>query len=204
MLYQGAIPSLGARRRLPSLCRVGTAMALLLLTARPSALAQAGSAAAPDAVRVTTIYVVRHSEKMTPPDPNALQPPTLALSEAGRARSARLATMLKTVELAAAYATNTTRAQDTARPAAEQAGIPVSAYEANTPKPFVEQVMKEHAGKSVLVIGHTNTIGPTLNAFGAPGKMVIADNDYSNIFVLSVVECGGQRSAHLQRLRFPE
>ncbi len=191
-----------ASRVVAGVMAAACAIGLLAASAPEPALAQGGDSNAE--VRVTTVYIVRHSEKAPMDDPNAQQPPTLPLSEAGKARSQRLARMLNSAELAAVYATKTTRAHDTAKPAADQAGVAVSEYDGNTPELLAAEVMDKHAGRAVLVVGHTNTIGKALKAFGSPVKAVIPDDDYGNIYVLSVVECGGRRSAHVQRMHFPD
>jgi broad specificity phosphatase PhoE len=151
------------------------ATALLLVTA---------AAAAQKAV-----FVVRHGEKVSSDDQR--------LSEAGKARGQRLAKMLADAGIAAVYSTDTERTLGTARPLAEARRLRVSVYD--EPAALAEKVRNEHAGESVLVVGHSNTVPEILKAFGCAEPVTIAAGEYDNLFLI-VRDASG--SPALLRLRY--
>lgn len=131
------------------------ALSLVFIAACAS---QGGSGERPAATGGTHFVLVRHAEKANddPKDPS--------LSEAGMARAARLADALADTPLAAAYATAYRRTRSTAAPAAARQGIAVTTYDASRPAAeFAAALRQAHAGRTVLVVGHSNTV-PALAA----------------------------------------
>jgi broad specificity phosphatase PhoE len=129
------------------------------------------------------VLVVRHAEKISDTDER--------LTEAGRARAAHLAKMLKDAGVTAIYATDTERSRDTAKPLADALGLKVTIYDTGAgmrgpvdARPFVATLRNEHAKDVVLVVGHTNTIPDLLKALGCPGDLKIASDEYDNLFVV--------------------
>ncbi len=113
----------------------------------------------------TTIFLVRHAEKAGEPtdrDPE--------LSEAGRERAAALARVLGDANIAAIYSTPFIRTEKTAAPLAEKLSLEVTI----TPitRTFVADLVatlqSQHAGETVLVVGHSNTVPQTITALGVP------------------------------------
>jgi broad specificity phosphatase PhoE len=146
----------------------------------------------------SAVIVVRHAEKISETDQR--------LSEAGRARAARLAALLKDTGIVAIFSTDTERAKGTAQPLADATKLPLRIYDlpasgANKPiaaQPFIARLRTEHAHDVVLVVGHSNTVPAILQALGAPGLLKLAADEYDNLFV--VVPTG--RRATLVRLRY--
>jgi broad specificity phosphatase PhoE len=161
---------------------------LALLTPPPAALAQ------------RAVFVVRHAEKAS--DANEASVP---LSEAGSARAKRLGELLKDAGIAAIYSTDTVRTRKTAEPLANLIKTPVEIYEATapdgkvSPQGLVERLRREHARDAVLVVGHSNTIGPLLSALGCPEKVEIAADEYDSLFIAVPREA---QAPVLLRLRF--
>ena len=139
-----------------SLCRILPLLLLVLLAA--------------PAVALDNIYLVRHAEKVDfwPDEIDSFRP----LSAAGVARAEALAKRLEGAEIAAIYASRTTRALATAMPLAQAAHIPVVADEASA-KPgemsgFLARLREKHpADRAVLIVGHSNTIPELLVHLGA-------------------------------------
>jgi broad specificity phosphatase PhoE len=131
------------------------------------------------------VVLVRHAEKAT--DANE---PSVPLSEAGTARAARLAELLKSAGVTAVYATDTVRARKTAEPLAKAAGVDVRIYEprdaAGKPAPqlLVERLRKEEPRGVVLVVGHSNTVPEVLAAFGYAAKVEIPSTQFDDLFVV--------------------
>jgi broad specificity phosphatase PhoE len=167
------------------------AAALALFTA--AALALPSTARAQKA-----IFVVRHAEKVSETDER--------LTEAGRARAARLSQMLKDSGVTAVYATDTERARDTVKPLADARGLKITVYDTGASmsgkvdaRQFVAELRKAHGQDVVLIAGHSNTIPDLLKALGCPEKVSIASDEYDNLFVV-VPKAGGE--ATLLRLRY--
>jgi len=128
---------------------------------------------------VTTVFLVRHAEKHTQPmgDP--------ALTTAGQERAITLSRILKEAKISAIYSTRFVRTRQTALPLADVFDLPIIQYEAKDFEGLVDQIVSEHAGEVILVVGHSNTVPQIIEAFGADPVMPIADNDYDNLFALT-------------------
>jgi|SRR5690606_26091373 len=148
----------------------------------------------------TTIIFVRHAEKAaTPPDdPN--------LSEEGRRRVAELTRQLVDADVVAGvdaiYSTPYKRTMETARPLAEALDLPVHRYDPNDNDAVLETILKEHKGKIILVVGHSDTIPGLIADLGASKKVPpIDDLEYDNIYVISIPWFGKTKTI---RLRYGE
>ena len=123
---------------------------------------------------------MRHAEKAPEPagDP--------VLSPAGEARAGHLAEMLGKEELAAVYASETTRARETARPTAEDQGLEITSYPPLELESLIRRVFAEHRGETVLVVGHSNTVPDLVRLLGGedPGEM--PETEYDSLFVVTV------------------
>ncbi|WP_084708522.1 histidine phosphatase family protein [Hymenobacter norwichensis] len=123
----------------------------------------------------TTIYVVRHAEKdLTPNLPDPL------LTPAGQQRALALRdTLLRHRPLSAIFSTATTRTRATAEPLAQALGLTIQDYDAKQLPTLVARIRRDYAGQKVLVVGHSNTILETVQAFGAARPVPsIGDNEY--------------------------
>jgi len=59
-------------------------------------------------------------------------------------------------------------------------------------KAVADQVMK-HAGGTVLVVGHSNTIPAIVGALGAPQPRDLCDSEYDQVFVVILGDAGPPR-----------
>jgi len=57
-------------------------------------------------------------------------------------------------------------------------------------------IRTRHAGKTVLVVGHSNTVPKIIAALGGPALADICDAAYSNIFTLVIPASGTPRLEH--------
>ena len=129
----------------------------------------------------TTVYLVRHAEKDTS-NPNDQDPD---LTEAGRKRAQALKAYLQEVKVDGFFSTPYKRNQKTLVPLAQ--GRPIQFYESHDYTLLRNKILSEYKGKTVVVVGHSNTILPIIEAFGAKKPIAeITDNDYDNIFRLVV------------------
>ena len=130
-----------------------------------------------------TIFVVRHAERA---DTSTGAPPTMAtdpdLSEAGRARAASLAAMLKDAGVSAIFVTEFKRTQQTAAPLAKALGITPTVVPAKDTAGLAARLKK--ATGNVLVVGHSNTVPEVINAVGVAKPVSVADTEFDNLFIV--------------------
>jgi 2,3-bisphosphoglycerate-dependent phosphoglycerate mutase len=148
----------------------------------------------------TTVIFVRHAEKAQEPagDPG--------LSPAGRQRVAELTRQLKDADVIAGidavYSTPYRRTEETARPIAEALDLPVHSYDAADTEAIMEHIVREHKGKIILVVGHSNTLPALMGNMGASKRVPpIAENEYDNIYIVSIPWFGKTKTI---RLRYGE
>lgn len=157
------------------------------LLAATAAIAATGGAqpmsARPSDVRAPTIVViVRHAEKAAAPADN---PP---LTDAGTARAQALARALEGANVGAVISTQLERTQATARPTAAARRLPIETVAtggtAATHAANVAAAVRRHEGKTVLVVGHSNTVMRIIEALGGPKLPDLCDSEYSWLFTV--------------------
>jgi phosphohistidine phosphatase SixA len=167
---------------------------------RIQALALAALLAVPagaSAQRATTVILVRHAEKVTtdPRDPNP------GLSPQGEQRARNLARTLRRKHVSAIVTTQLARTKLTAQPLADlrhvapeevQVGRDAQAHAAAV----AELIRTRHAGQTVLVVGHSNTVPKIIAALGGPVLGDLCETAYDNLFTLVIPARGAPRLAH--------
>jgi broad specificity phosphatase PhoE len=148
----------------------------------------------------TTIIFVRHAEKAVEPadDPG--------LSEAGQRRVAELTRQLVDADVVAGidavYSTPFRRTQETARPIADALDLPVNTYDPSDTEEVLENILRNHKGEIILVVGHSNTVPVLIANLGASKKVpAIHESEYDNIYIISIPWFGKTKTI---RLRFGE
>lgn len=163
-----------------------------LLLATLVALANSAAAQAPAVAKskakvkpvVTTVYIVRHAEKDSTSDH---ADPTL--SPLGQTRALALRQTLLRHHPAALFTTDTKRTRATLAPLAEALKLEPQTYDPKRGRDLVDRVLKEYAGKSVVIVGHSNTVLSLIDDFGAtPPVEEIGEHDYEYLFTVRVVE----------------
>jgi len=163
-----------------------------------AALAICLAGAAPTAH--AAVFIVRHAEKQS--DSNERDVP---LSEAGKARAKRLEEILRDAKIAAIYSTDFVRTLATAEPLAQAAGQKVILYATGADgkidlAPLVEKIRADHGRDNVLVVGHSNTVGPLIQALGCRDDVSVAGGEYDGLWIV-VPASGHGGSPTLLRLR---
>src|SRR4051812_32901322 len=116
------------------------------------------------AAQTTTVILVRHGEKAAAP---AADPP---LTPEGEARARDLWAAVKDAGVSAIISTQFLRTKGTVQPTAAALGLTpeiIPAAGATHPQ-AVADAIKKHAGHTVLVVGHSNTVPAIIAALGAP------------------------------------
>lgn len=134
------------------------------------------------------VVLVRHAEKA---DDGTRDP---ALTEAGRRRAEGLAADLEAV--AAVFATEYRRTQETAAPTAEAFGLDVTVVPVGTEglEAFVDRLAGRvraaleaaPPGSTVLVVGHSNTTPAVAEALGAGPVPPISEDEYDRVITVEV------------------
>jgi broad specificity phosphatase PhoE len=130
-----------------------------------------------------TVILVRHAEKtsQTERDP--------VLSAEGTQRARDLAAALSDAGIGSVITTQYQRTRLTAAgvldatkltPIVVQAGGQAHAAD------VAAAVKSRPAGEIVLVVGHSNTVGPIITALGGPKMGEICDSQYSNLYILQM------------------
>ena len=164
---------------------IGLAALMLLRGAH----AEGASASQP-----TVVIVVRHAEKSS----EGSRDP--ALSAMGQERARRLGSMLRDVGITAVYVSDTRRAKETAEPITASLGLVAETYPGREVAALIEQVLKSTAGRTVLVVGHSNTV-PEMISLLTRGResVVLRDDEYDAMFIVTI---GHHEAPALLRLRY--
>ena len=136
------------------------------------------------------VVIVRHAEKLTGGgnDPD--------LSPSGRERAETLARILKDARITAIFTSEFKRTQETAAPTARELLVTPTIAPAKDTASLVAKLRT--ANGTVLVVGHADTIPNLLKSLGIDAEINIPDNDYTELFVITL----GEKPQFL-RLHYP-
>jgi broad specificity phosphatase PhoE len=138
--------------------------------------------AAPTAAQ-QTIFLIRHAERAdTVKGAPATMAPDPDLSEAGRARAASLATVLKDANITAIYTTKYKRTQQTAAPLAKARGVSPTIVKGDDNDALIKDLRAQKG--NVLVVGHSNTVPGIIKSLGVSASIEIGDEEFDNLFVV--------------------
>jgi 2,3-bisphosphoglycerate-dependent phosphoglycerate mutase len=133
---------------------------------------------------VTTVILVRHAEKAAEP---ANDPP---LTEEGLQRAKELARVLGRTDVSVIFSTNLKRTRATAKAIASQLHLEPML---NTPGPtyardVARRILTHHKGKTILVVGHTNTTRDVIAALGVANPPTIPETEFDNLFIVTLAD----------------
>jgi broad specificity phosphatase PhoE len=159
------------------------AFLLALLLCGVTAVSAAGQTTAG---AVTTMIFVRHAEA------GAGDPKDPSLTPAGEARAQNLTKALAASGVSAVYTSHLNRTKQTGAGVAAAAGVSAIAVPVNgatlnaDAQALVARILRENAGKTVLVVGHSNTI--PVYAAAAAGTAVdpVADTEFDRMYIVTV------------------
>ncbi len=145
----------------------------------------------------TTVIFVRHAEKATIPADNP------GLNEAGKRRAAELARQLVDADVVAGidvvYSTSYRRTEETVQPVATALNLPITPYDASNTETIMDEIVREHKGKIILVVGHSDTVPVLIGNMGASKNVPeIGENEYDNIYIVSVPWFGKTKTIRLR------
>ncbi len=142
----------------------------------------------------TTFILVRHAEKA---HDGTGDPP---LNDDGKIRSAKLAELLGNQEITVLYSTPFKRTTATLQPIAERKNLEIINYDPYVEKEWLTILIEKHAGGTIVISGHSNTIPALTNALlGTEVLSQFDESDYSNLIIIVTDEVG---KGQLIRLKF--
>lgn len=163
-------------------------IALVAVTAFPAGVSTTGEPP-------TTLILIRHAEKLIVPPEN--KDPDL--SPEGQARAQELVRMFGDSGIAAVYATQYKRTQQTVKPLADKLALAVTRVDAKDTSELVKQIRSHNAGQVVLIAGHNNSVPEIIAAMGGPHLPVIPETEYDNLYILTIY---GDAPARLIKMKY--
>lgn len=160
--------------------------------AAPAFAASADPAVPSDTTALTTVLLVRHAEKNPHPSGG-----DAGLAVAGLVRSFELARVVADLGVRAVYVSQFGRARLTGEPAAAAIGDTVRVYDANRNDLLAQRIRAEHAGSTVLVVGHGDSVPLLIESLC--GERPPESLAYDRLFVLTL---GPGKTHRLLRLRY--
>ncbi|MEU2032605.1 SixA phosphatase family protein [Nocardia amamiensis] len=140
---------------------------------------------------LTTVILLRHADIDLPPATTD-EP----LNAAGRARAEDLARVLGDAGVGVIYTSTFRRTQQTAAPLADHIGVAPQVSTA-IPVDLAASILDRDRGRTVVVVGHSNTVPQTIAVLGANWNGTISEADFDNLFWITVPVIAGARVHHL-------
>ena len=136
-----------------------------------------------NAQEVTTYYFIRHAEKLrvdkTDRNPN--------LNLKGFKRAEAWKEVFSNISFDAIYSTDYTRTKLTAKPTAESKNLPILIY--NPREMYSKAFQNQTKGKTILVVGHSNTTNVFANkVIGFDKYQEIKDDNNSNLYIVTLTD----------------
>lgn len=131
---------------------------------------------------ITTYYFIRHAEKNRS---NPLEK-DVHLTEEGHKRAQNWTKILQHIPFDAVYATDYNRTKETGQPTASKNHLNIITY--NISSSYDEAFKAATKGKTVLVVGHSNTIPDFVNAvIGNKKHDEIDDDNNANLYIVTIM-----------------
>ena len=144
----------------------------------------------------TTVLIVRHAEKASDAEDSPL-------TEAGVRRTQALVRVAEDAGVSAIYSSQFKRNRDTAKPLSDRLGLSVTERPVDLQSPgdygrvLAKDILEKHAGNTVVVIGHGNTIAATIE--GLTGRAApVGDIQYGDLFIVTVAPPGANKLVKAQ------
>ncbi len=142
---------------------------------------------------LTTVILVRHAEKKIEPDN-----PDPDLTPDGVERAQQIARVSGDAGIAAIYATQYKRTQQTVKPLADRLGLSVNVLNSNQTQELVNQIHTAHRGQTIFVAGHSNSVPGIISALSGEAFPEIPDNEYDNLFIVTIYRAGKAKVTKLK------
>lgn len=125
--------------------------------------------------KTTRIYIVRHAERTDSPQDD--------LIPAGVTRANELKRVLLLAGVDSIFSTDFIRTQKTAQPLASAKNLPIILY--SDIAALLNRILKNSKGKTVLVVGHSNTVPELIAQCGCTAPFTeIPSGQFDNLFLI--------------------
>jgi 2,3-bisphosphoglycerate-dependent phosphoglycerate mutase len=133
----------------------------------------------------TTYFLIRHAEKDRTDSKNK----NPNLNSEGLQRAEKWAKYFEKIDLDAVYSTTYNRTMQTSKPTAESKKLAIINY---NPRNMYDSIFQKNTeGKTILVVGHSNTTPAFVNKIlGEKKYKDIDDNDNSSLFIVTINKDG--------------
>lgn len=169
-------------------------IAALALLATLAAAASSAPASATSDTTETRVILVRHADKNT--DWVGDDPP---LSIGGHERAHALAHALSDLHVDVIYSTHFLRARATAESVAVHTRDSVEVVDQAHPEALAARVWSEDRGRTVLIVGHSDTVPAIIHALCPSAPVDLGTLSYDRLFI---VTRRGNEAPHLIQLRY--
>ena len=148
------------------------------------------------APQTTAVFLVRHAEKAT-----GVEDPSL--TSEGRVRAQALAHVLADAGIETIYSTEFSRTRETAEAVSKATGLEVRIFPVGdrSVDAFIEDmatdILDRQTGRTVLVVGHSNTVPALMRALGATKATDLTEKDYDDLFLVELEDSGSVRLLQL-------
>lgn len=143
---------------------------------------------------VTTVILVRHAEKKIEPanpDPD--------LTPEGVERAQEIAREFAGAGINAIFATQYKRTQQTVKPLSDRTGVAITLVDAKQPDELVKRIQTSLRGQTIFFAGHNDSVPAIASALSGEKYPVIPDNEYDNLYIVTVYRFG---KAKVLRLKY--
>nr|WP_296437053.1 phosphoglycerate mutase family protein [Winogradskyella sp.] len=131
----------------------------------------------------TTYYLIRHAEKDRTDKTNR----NPHLTEKGLKRAENWANVLKAVKFDAVYSTDYNRTKETALPTVKANNLDLKIYDPRNMN--MKEFMKNTKGKTVLIVGHSNTTPMFANGLlGNKKYKMMDDNNNGGLYIVTITK----------------
>ena len=131
---------------------------------------------------VTTYYLIRHAEKDRSDKTNR----NPHLNEKGLERAKKWSQVFTNIEFDVIYSTDYHRTRETAFPTVEANKISLELYDTRSIN--YEEFLRNNQGKTVLIVGHSNTTPLFTNKLLGDNKYdQIDDNNNANLYIVTII-----------------
>lgn len=128
---------------------------------------------------VSTYYFIRHAEKTDSKNTNP------SLNMKGKLRAEKWMSVFKNVKFDLIYSTEFYRTKETAMPTAVYQDLEILFY--NPVKSYYDKFLTSTKGKTVLIVGHSNTIPEFVNfVIGKEKYKTIEHHNNCNLYIVEI------------------
>jgi 2,3-bisphosphoglycerate-dependent phosphoglycerate mutase len=142
----------------------------------------------------TTVILIRHADRTS----SATTDP--ALNTKGEARAQKLIHVLGKSGIETIYHSHFTRSKQTAQPLAAHL-LGIATKQIDEAVEIKTDILANHAGKAVLVIGHSDTVPDLINQLSEGRMLMINDSEFDNLFIVTLLGTG---KASITSLKYGE